>query len=117
MICRQGCRFGPACRSGSDLAAEPRAQEDRASRNYKGQVSSSIRRESRLATRAYVQRLTAVPTSVTTTTRNIAEPLMLVTASPAGTATAKPATREIAHALQSYCLRAPVVDVTRGIVA
>jgi len=85
--------------------------------DYNGEVSSSIGRESRLATRAYVQRLTPVPTSVTTTTRNIAEPMMRVTANPAGTATAKPTTRAIAHALQSYCLRAPFVDVTRGIVA
>ena len=69
------------------------------------QVSSSSGRAWRLATRAYVQLLTPVPTRVTTTTRNIAEPTMRVTASPAGTATAKPTASAIAHAFQSYRLR------------
>jgi hypothetical protein len=38
---------------------------------------------------------------VTITTRNIAEPMMRVTANAAGTATANPATRAIRHAFQS----------------
>jgi hypothetical protein len=69
-----------------------------------------------LATRAYTQRLTPEPTKVMMTTRNIVEPMTRVTANPAGTATAKPAANEIAHARQSYRLRALDVDVTGGIV-
>jgi hypothetical protein len=65
-------------------------------------------REPRLATRAYVPRLTPVPTRVTTTVRSIVEPIMRVTANPAGTATAKPTVKAIRQAVQSYRLRAPV---------